>query len=82
MTESKPYPRWDEEDGSCTVAAEPAAGAALAYESAVLPAGMDYAHLSHGVLQVTSDIEKEIAEVERGETVSMSDFKTMFAKWL
>ena len=35
-----------------------------------------------GVLQVTPDIEEEIAEVERGEVVSMSEFKTMFAKWL
>lgn len=35
-----------------------------------------------GILQVTPDIEAEIAEVERGETVTMSEFKTMFAKWL
>ena len=38
--------------------------------------------VADGVLQVTPDIEEEIAEVERGETVSMSGFKTMFAKWL
>ena len=42
----------------------------------------DYAHVVDSVLQITPDIEEEIAEVERGETVSMSEFKTMFAKWL
>lgn len=35
-----------------------------------------------GVLQVTPDIEEEIAEVERGEVVSLTEFKTMFARWL
>ena len=34
------------------------------------------------VLQITPDIEEEIAEVERGETVSMSEFKSMFSRWL
>ena len=43
---------------------------------------MDYAHIVDGVLQVTPDIKEEIAEVERGETVSIAEFKTMFAKWL
>ena len=33
-------------------------------------------------LQVTPDMEEEIAEVERGEVVSMSEFKTIFARWL
>ena len=41
-----------------------------------------YAHIVDGVLQITPDIEEEIAEAERGETVSMTEFKTMFAKWL
>jgi len=41
-----------------------------------------YAHIVDGVLQVTSDIEEEIAEVERGEVVSMAEFKTMFSRWL
>ena len=48
----------------------------------VLPSDMSYAHIVDGVLQITSDIEDEIAEVERGETVSLSEFNTMFAKWL
>ena len=43
---------------------------------------LDYAHVVNSVLQITPDIEEEMAEVERGETVSMSEFKTMFAKWL
>jgi hypothetical protein len=47
-----------------------------------LPEDVDYANIVDGTLQVTSDIEDEIAEVERGEVVSMSEFKTMFAKWL
>jgi len=82
MKESKTYSHFDEEEGSCAMAAEPAAGTALTYEAAVVPDDVDYAHVVDGVLQVTPDIEEEIAEAERGETVSMSDFKTMFAKWL
>jgi predicted transcriptional regulator len=39
-------------------------------------------HFVDGRLQITPDIEEEIAEVDRGETVSMSEFKIMFAKWL
>ena len=72
----------EEEDGSCLTAQEPAADVAYAYEEVVVPDDVDYAHVVNGVLQVTPDIEEEIAEVERGETVSMTDFKTMFAKWL
>lgn len=41
-----------------------------------------YPHVVNGTLKVTPDIEEEIAAVDRGETVSMSEFKTMFAKWL
>ena len=47
MKENKPYPIFEEEDGSCL-----------------------------------TDIEEEIAAVERGETVSMSEFKNMFSRWL
>lgn len=43
---------------------------------------MNYAHIVDGVLQITPDLEQEIAEVERGEVVTMGEFKTMFAKWL
>ena len=48
----------------------------------VLPDDVFYAHVVNGVLQVSPDIEEEIAEVERGETVSMTEFRNMFAKWL
>ena len=82
MKESKPYPMIEEEDGSCLIAKEPAADVAYAFEEVVVPDDVDYAHIVNGVLQVTPDIEEEIAEVERGETVSMTEFKTMFAKWL
>lgn len=81
MKEGKPYPI-QEEDGSCLTAQEPSAELAYAYEEVALPDDVDYAHILDGVLQVTPDIEEEIAEVERGETVSMAEFKTMFAKWL
>jgi len=43
---------------------------------------MDYASVVEGILQVTPDIEKEIAAVDRGETAQMDEFKTMFAQWL
>ena len=78
MKESKPYPRIDEEDGNT---GEPVAATAMATEYA-LPEEVDYANIVDGTLQVTSDIEDEIAEVERGEVISMGEFKTMFAKWL
>ena len=41
-----------------------------------------YPHVVNGMLQVTPDIEEEITAVECGETVSMGEFKSMFAKWL
>jgi hypothetical protein len=82
MKESKPYPAMEEENGSCLTAQEPSADAAYAYEEVAMPDDVDFAHIVNDVLQVTPDIEEEIAEVERGETVSMSEFKTMFSKWL
>lgn len=81
MKESKPYPRFDEEDGSCLTASE-AAVALAEPEVQVIPDDVDYAHIVNGTLQVTPDIEEEIAAVDRGETVSMGEFKTMFARWL
>ena len=81
MKESKPYPRIEEEDGSCLKASE-AAVAFAESEVQEIPEDMDYANVIDGILQVTPDLEEEIAEVERGETVSMGEFKTMFAKWL
>ena len=82
MKESKPYLILDEEDGSCLTAQEPTADEAYTYEEPVIPDDVAYAHIVDGVLQVSPDIEDEIAEVERGEVVSMDEFKTMFARWL
>ena len=79
--ESKSYPIIEEEDSSCMTAQESAC-VAYPYEDVALPDGVAYANIVDGILQVTPDIEEEIAEVERGETVSMTEFKTMFAKWL
>ena len=81
MKESKPYPQFEEEDGSCLKASE-AAVAFAEPEGQDIPEGMAYANIVKDILQVTPDIEEEIAEVERGETVSMGEFKTMLAKWL
>lgn len=83
MKENKLYPVIDEEDGSCLTAAEPEE--AVAYtepELQVIPDDVDYAHIVNGILQVTPNIEEEIAAVNRGETISMNEFKTMFARWL
>lgn len=70
-----------ENETGCYKACEPALATAEMEEIA-MPDDMDYAHIVNGILQITPDIEEEIAEVERGEVVSMGEFKTMFAKWL
>lgn len=81
MKESKPYPQFDDErDGSQNV--HESAAAVASQEVVALPEDMDYAHIEGGVLQITPDIEEEIAAAERGETVQMSEFKSMFAQWL
>lgn len=82
MKENKPYPITEEEDSSYLMAQEPVADLAYAYENPVIPDDVDYAHIVDGVLQVTPDVEEEIAEVERGEVVSMAEFKNMFSRWL
>lgn len=79
MKESKPYPIVEEEDSSCMTAQEPVADVAYSYEGTVIPDDVDYARIVNGVLQVTPDIEEEIAEVDGGDTVSMAEFKNMFA---
>ena len=81
MDEDKRYPQIGEEDGSCLTAQEPALATVDVMEP-VIPGDVDYAHVMDGVLQVTPDIEEEIAAVDRGETVSLSEFKTIFARWL
>ena len=82
MNENKADPIIEEEDGSVMTAQEPAADVAYAYEEPVIPEGVAYAHIVDGVLQVTPDIEEEIAEVERGEVVTLDEFKTIFSRWL
>ncbi len=82
MKGSKPYPQIDEEDANSLMAQEPSADLAYACDAPDMPEDMDYAHIADGELQVTPDIEDEIAEVERGEVISLGEFKTMFAKWL
>jgi hypothetical protein len=81
MKDNKPYPHIEEEDGSVFSAQEPALSTAQ-LEEIVVPNDVDYAQIDNGVLQVTPEIEEEIAEVERGEVVSFTEFNTMFAKWL
>jgi hypothetical protein len=71
-----PY-RSEEESITISVAIEIAE-----QEKFVIPDDVDYADVVEGILQVTPDIEEEIAAVDRGETVQMDEFKTMFAKWL
>ena len=74
------YPS-EEETNNSSVASEPTAVLAE-QETLALPDDMDYASVVEGILQVTPDIEEEIAAADRGETVQMDEFKTMFAKWL
>ena len=63
MKESKPYPRIEEEDGSCLKVSE-AAVAFAESEVQEIPEDLDYANIIDGILQVTPDLEEEIAEVE------------------
>ena len=78
--EEKRYPNIEEES-NIHMASEPLLAPADDVDTA-MPDDMPYANIVDGRLQITPDIEEEIAEVERGETVSMSEFNMMFAKWL
>ena len=80
MKKNVPYPRFDEEDDSILIAQEPVA--AYAVEAMSTPDNLAYAHIVDGVLQVTADIEDEIAAADRGETVTLDEFKTLFARWI
>lgn len=48
----------------------------------MIPEELDYTNVVNGVLQITPGIEAEIADVERGEVVSLDEFNAMFSKWL
>lgn len=76
----QPYPS-EEESSKNLILSEPAA-ALEEQETYILPDDVDYANVVEGILQVTPDIEEEIAAADCGETVSMEEFKTMFAQWL
>ncbi len=71
----------EEETGNNPIVSESAA-ALEEQEVFVLPDDVDYANIVEGILQITPDIEEEIADADRGETVSMDEFKTKFAKWI
>lgn len=77
MKEGKPYPPYDED---VLTVQEPVA--AYASEAVAMPDDIPFARIVDGVLQVTPDIEEEIAAADRGDTVRMDEFKTMFARWL
>lgn len=77
---TKKYPKEEETSNLC-IASEPASALAE-QETFVLPDDVEYADIVEGILQVTPDIEEEIAAAERGDTLQLDEFKTMFAKWL
>ena len=79
MKESETY-SFNADEGILNVS-EPAAALQKA-EEFLIPDDISYANVTGGILQITPDIEEEIAAAEQGETVSMSEFKTMFSKWL
>lgn len=76
----KTYPT-EEETGNNSITSESAV-ALEEQETVVFSEEMDYASIVEGILQVTPDIEEELATADRGETVSMDEFKKMFAQWL
>ena len=75
-----PYPS-EEETGNTPIVRE-SATALEEQEVFVLPDDVDYASVVEGILQITPDIEEEIVAADCGETISMDEFKTMFAKWI
>lgn len=77
MSKIKPYLQLDKEATDANVS-DPAVAYAMVVDSA-MPNGLPYANIENGTLQVTPDIEEEIAEVERSESVSMHEFNSIFA---
>ena len=80
MRKGKSYPHYDEDNQDILTLQEPVA--AYACEAAAMPDDMAYAQIVDGVLQVTPDIEAELADADNGDTVTMDEFKMMFARWL
>ena len=75
-----PYSYPSEEDSDVLAVQEPVAS--YATEAVAIPSDIPYAKIDHGVLQVTQDIEDEIAAVDGGDTVSMNEFLTQFSRWV
>ena len=79
MKEGKPYPRIDEEDGSCMIASEPVA-AWSEPAAAVLPTASER-EIPKGVPQsvdeALSDIDEGEKEFERGETFTHREVMQM-----
>ena len=82
MMNNDPHPYPSEEETGNTPIVRESATALEEQEVFVLPDDVDYASVVEGILQITPDIEEEIVAADRGETISMDEFKTMFAKWI
>ena len=82
MMNKDPHPYSSEEETGNNSVVSDSAAALEEQEVFVLPDDVDYASVVEGILQITPDIEEEIAAADCGETVSMDEFKTMFAKWI
>ena len=83
MKEGKPYPRIDEEDGSCMIASEPIA-ALSELAAAALPTASEREqnpHIPKGMPQsvdkALSDIDEGEKEFERGETFTHREVMQM-----
>ena len=72
--------RYDIEDGGVLNAQEPVA--AYACEAQAIPDDVPYAQIQDGVLQVTPDLEEDIAAAEHEGPISLDEFKTQFARWI
>ena len=82
MMNNDPHPYPSEEETGNTPIVRESATTLEEQEVFVLPDDVDYASIVEGILQITPDIEEEIAAADRCETISMDDFKTMFARWI
>ena len=70
---------YDIEDSGILNAQEPVA--AYACEAQAIPDDVLHAQILDGVLQVTPDLEEDIAAAEREGTISLDEFKRQFARW-
>ena len=80
MSKNKTYKTIDEETAG-SAAHEEAVALSAATETAI-PDGLPYALIENGTLQITPDIEEEIAAADKGEVITLSEFQNTFAQWL